>query len=69
MFRRCVLLVALALGLAAPALPAFAADNVVVFAAASLKNALDDVVAGYAKASGKTVTVSYGGSSALAKQI
>jgi len=46
-----------------------AADGVIVFAAASLKNALDDAVASYKAATGKTVTVSYGGSSALAKQI
>lgn len=69
MISRRALVIALAFGLAAPAVPAFAADSVVVFAAASLKNALNDVVAGYAKATGKTVTVSYGGSSALAKQI
>ena len=69
MISRRALVIALALGLSAPAAPALAADGVVVFAAASLKNALDEVVAGYAKATGKTVTVSYGGSSALAKQI
>lgn len=69
MFPRRVFLVALAFGLTVLALPALAADSVVVFAAASLKNALDDVVAGYQAATGKSVTVSYGGSSALAKQI
>jgi molybdate transport system substrate-binding protein len=50
---------------AAPA----AADDVIVFAAASLQNALDDVVKSYTAETGKTVKVSYGGSSALAKQI
>jgi molybdate transport system substrate-binding protein len=41
----------------------------VVFAAASLKNALDNVAADWAKASGDTATISYAASSALAKQI
>jgi molybdate transport system substrate-binding protein len=50
----------------APA-PAFA-DDVLVFAAASLKNALDDAVADYDKG-GAVVKVSYAASSALAKQI
>ena len=45
------------------------ADDVVVFAAASLKNALDDVAARYHQATGKTVAVNYAASSALAKQI
>lgn len=46
-----------------------AEDGVLVFAAASLKNALDDAIAGYAKETGTKVTVSYAASSALAKQI
>jgi molybdate transport system substrate-binding protein len=69
--RRSLLLApALALGLAltAPAAPALA-DDVVVFAAASLQNALDDAVKAYTAETGKTVKVSYAGSSALAKQI
>jgi molybdate transport system substrate-binding protein len=70
--RRSLLLApALALGLAfaAPiATPALAAD-VVVFAASSLQNALDDAVKSYNASTGKVVTVSYGASSALAKQI
>ncbi len=69
--RRTLLLApALALGLAVatPVAPAFA-DDVIVFAAASLQNALDDVVKQYSADTGKTVKVSYGGSSALAKQI
>jgi molybdate transport system substrate-binding protein len=45
------------------------ADDVLVFAAASLKNALDDAVQNFDKASGVTVRVSYAASSALAKQI
>jgi molybdate transport system substrate-binding protein len=44
-------------------------DSTLVFAAASLKNALDTIVEDYSKATGRTVTVSYAGSSALAKQI
>ena len=46
-----------------------AADKVVVFAAASLKNALDVVNASWMAESGKTATISYAASSALARQI
>jgi ABC-type molybdate transport system substrate-binding protein len=56
---------ALVASVAAPAL----ADEVVVFAAASLKNALDAVAADYEAATGNTVTISYAGSNLLAKQI
>lgn len=57
-------------GIAAVPAPAAAADQpVVVFAAASLKNALDAVISGWSKETGKTATVSYAASSALAKQI
>ena len=45
------------------------AEEVVVFAAASLKGALDDVAADFEAATGNTVTTSYAGSNALAKQI
>ncbi len=45
------------------------ADVVVVFAAASLKDALDAINADWQKASGKHATISYAASSALAKQI
>jgi molybdate transport system substrate-binding protein len=45
------------------------AEDVTVFAAASLKNALDDVAAAYRAETGKTVVISYAGSNALAKQI
>lgn len=52
------------------ALPVAArAEEVVVFAAASLKTALDQIAADYGKATGNTVTVSYAGSNKLAKQI
>jgi molybdate transport system substrate-binding protein len=59
------LLVLAALGAARPA----AAEDVVVFAAASLKNALDDAVGAYQQAGGDKVNVSYAASPALAKQI
>jgi len=60
-----------AAGLAAPlaAPQAQAADPIVVFAAASLKGALDGAVALYEADGGVPVTVSYAGSTALAKQI
>jgi molybdate transport system substrate-binding protein len=64
-------LIGLALALAAlPALPTLAqAEEVTVFAAASLKNALDDVAAAYKADTGKTVQISYAASNALARQI
>jgi molybdate transport system substrate-binding protein len=43
--------------------------SLTVFAAASLKNALDDTNAAFTKATGVKVTASYAASSALAKQI
>lgn len=43
--------------------------EVIVFAASSLRNALDDAGAAWSQAEGKTVTFSYAGSSALARQI
>ena len=45
------------------------AADVLVFAAASLKNAMDDAVAAFEKNGGDKVNVSYGASSALAKQL
>lgn len=57
---------AVAVLLAAPA--AMAAD-VTVFAAASLKNALDDINAAWKAGTGKEAAISYAASSALAKQI
>lgn len=57
----------LALGPAAR--PARAGEPVVVFAAASLKNALDAASAAWTKGTGKTARISYAGSNALAKQI
>ena len=50
--------------------PAQAQDKILtVFAAASMKNALDDVDAAYTKQTGIKVAVSYAASSALMKQI
>jgi molybdate transport system substrate-binding protein len=46
-----------------------AADDVVVFAAASLKNAIDVVAADFQRDDAAKVRVSYGASSALAKQL
>ncbi|MEO1308690.1 MAG: molybdate ABC transporter substrate-binding protein, partial [Pseudomonadota bacterium] len=45
------------------------ADPVTVFAAASLKTALDDVAASYETETGGQATIAYAGSSALARQI
>jgi molybdate transport system substrate-binding protein len=49
--------------------PAVAQDGITVFAAASLRNALDDVGAAFTKKTGVKVVASYAASSALAKQI
>ncbi len=54
----------------AAALPAAAQDKAItVFAAASMKNALDEIDAAFTAKTGIRVTVSYGPSSGLAKQI
>lgn len=45
------------------------ADDIIVFAAASTKTALDEIAAAYQAATGNTVILSYAGSSALARQI
>lgn len=58
----------LALLTLALAAPVHAAD-VTVFAAASLKTALDQIAEDWQAETGKSVVVSYGGSPALAKQI
>ena len=57
---------AFGLGLAAPG---FGADGLTVFAAASLKNAMDEVAAGFERETGHAVAASLAGSSALARQI
>ena len=61
---RLSLSLALALGLALPV-----RADVTVFAAASLKNALDEIAADFQKETGKVAIVSYGGSPAIAKQV
>ncbi|MCC6197445.1 MAG: molybdate ABC transporter substrate-binding protein [Burkholderiales bacterium] len=66
--RRALGAVLMAVVTVLPATPARAAD-VLVFAAASLKDALDEQARRFEAASGNKVTVSYGASSALAKQI
>jgi molybdate transport system substrate-binding protein len=60
---------ALALAFALPALALAQPAPVTVFAAASLKNALDDVNAAYTAKTGKPVRASYAASSALARQV
>jgi molybdate transport system substrate-binding protein len=49
--------------------PAAAQQSITVFAAASLRNALDDADAAFTKATGVKVVASYEATSALAKQI
>jgi len=70
---RCRFVISLAvLGLAAAGVaePAAAQDKTItVFAAASMKNALDDISADFSKQSGVKVVASYAASSALIKQI
>ena len=69
-FRRLATLVlaAAALSAANPTISS-AQEKVVIFAAASLKNAVDDIVEDWETRTGKTAAVSYAGSSTLAKQI
>ena len=70
MNRLAGLLVAFAVSLAAIPAPAAAQDkSLTVFAAASMKNALDEIDAAYTAKTGVRITVSYAASSALAKQI
>jgi molybdate transport system substrate-binding protein len=68
--RRSFLLFLLAAGLALPSMATAAqAAEVTVFAAASLKNALDDAAKAYEAKTGDKVVLNYAASSALAKQI
>ena len=70
MLGRALSLSTVALVVALAALPARAQDaTLTVFAAASMKNAVDDINAAFAKATGIKVVSSYAASSALAKQI
>jgi molybdate transport system substrate-binding protein len=64
------LLICAALGMGAAAAPAHAqSGNTLVFAAASLKNALDDIAAQWQRETGRKVVISYAASNALIKQI
>lgn len=67
-FRIPVLAAAAGLALGLAPLRA-AADDVLVFAAASLTNALDRIAANWTAATGHNAVISYAGSSALARQI
>ena len=62
-------LVIAAVLVAAPAMPAAHARNLTVFAAASLKEALDAVAAQYRQRYGGRASIAYAASSTLAKQI
>lgn len=69
--RQMVRFASMVLCIALSCLPQFArADEpVIVFAAASLKSALDEAAAGFHAAGGAELKISYGGSFALARQI
>jgi molybdate transport system substrate-binding protein len=69
MFTRLFAVSSLLLLVAGAPQTAAAQESITVFAAASLKNALDDTNAAFTKASGVKVTASYAASSALAKQM
>lgn len=60
----------LAAAIAMAPVGAWAQDGMVIFAAASLKNALDEIATGWSKETGKPMPkISYAASSALAKQM
>src|SRR5674476_863502 len=69
MFARPLAILGLFGALAGVPQPLAAEEAITVFAAASLRNALDDVDAAFSKATGVKVTASYAASSALVKQI
>ncbi|KRR03771.1 molybdate ABC transporter substrate-binding protein [Bradyrhizobium valentinum] len=70
MYRRTGIFIALVILIGALCPPAVAQDRTLsVFAAASMKNALDEIDAAYAVKTGVKITVSYGPSSGLARQI
>ena len=66
---RALFAAALAVSAFAAMAPATQADGITVFAASSLKTALDPIAADWQAATGNSVAISYGASSALAKQI
>jgi len=70
MHRRTILAIAAAIAVAAKPTAAQAeARPLLVFAAASLKNALDDINEAWRRGTGKPTAISYAASSLLAKQI
>jgi molybdate transport system substrate-binding protein len=70
MYRLAGIFTAFIILLGAAHSPAAAQEKTItVFAAASMKNALDDINAAYTAKTGVKITVSYAASSALAKQI
>ncbi|MCD6072258.1 MAG: molybdate transporter substrate-binding protein [Microvirga sp.] len=68
-FARALLIGLVWASLAAPGEALAQSRDVVVFAAASLKNALDEAAAAWMRDSGRRVVVSYAASNALARQI
>jgi len=69
MLSRFIPMLGLLLAVAGATQPVAAQETLTVFAAASMRNALDDANAAFTKSSGIKVTASYAASSALAKQI
>jgi molybdate transport system substrate-binding protein len=69
MFKRLPVILAFVVAFALAPHIAAAQETLTVFAAASMKNALDDADAAFTRTSGVKVTASYAASSALAKQI
>ena len=69
MLARVFVYLALLCAFAGTPQPLIAQEQITVFAAASLKNALDDANAAFTEATGVKVVTSYEASSALAKQI
>jgi molybdate transport system substrate-binding protein len=70
MYRSTGIFTALVILIGALCSPAAAQDKTItVFAAASMKNALDDIGAAYTAKTGVKIVVSYGPSSGLAKQL
>jgi molybdate transport system substrate-binding protein len=69
MFARLLAILGLFAALAGTPQPLAAEESITVFAAASLRNALDDTDAAFSKSTGIKVVASYAASSALVKQI
>jgi molybdate transport system substrate-binding protein len=69
LLKRLFTIPAVLIALSAAPQPVAALDAITVFAAASMRNALEDVDAAFTRATGVKVIASYAASSALAKQI